>query len=119
MVDKLWKKVERRVAAMLGTTRTGPTGRHTFDCIADHLYLGAEVKSKKKLPDWLTDAVTQAQEHSQYELDTSGRYISPIVALVEKGMSDRDILCVMKLEHYVSLRKIYIQALNQHERKER
>ena len=57
-----WKEVERRVAAILGGRRVPITGRQRGDApdIA-HEWLGVEVKHRKKLPDWIHDAMAQAR----------------------------------------------------------
>ena len=55
MLDKTWKQVERRVAKMHGTTRTGPTGRLGPDAVTD--WLAIQVKHRKVLPQWMGDAL--------------------------------------------------------------
>lgn len=55
MPDKTWKQVERRVAKMHGTTRTGPTGIKGPDAVTD--WLAIQVKHRKVLPQWMGDAL--------------------------------------------------------------
>jgi hypothetical protein len=73
-VDKPWKRQERQVAAMLGTTRNPNNGRPQADIDAgpfavEHKARKAlpawEHKARKALPAWLSDALQQAQRRRQ------------------------------------------------------
>lgn len=90
-----WKAVERKIAAMLGGRRVPITGRVRGDApdIA-HDWLSPEVKHRKKLPEWLHDAISQAVASKRGEQ-------LPIVVLHERGMRYRDSFVVMKLGDFV------------------
>lgn len=53
-----WKAVERRIARILGGRRTGPLGKSSEDVA--HKWLAVEVKHRKRLPEWIKDAISQA-----------------------------------------------------------
>jgi len=78
-VDKPWKACERRVARYIGGERIPITGRQRGD-VADikHNWLSVEVKYRKKLPDWIKDAMSQAKAAQR-----GGRM--PVVIMCEKG----------------------------------
>ena len=81
-----WKRHERRVAAKLGGTRLGATGKANADVISDKL--AVECKSRKKLPNWLHGAMQQAVNAA------TGEQI-PIAILHEVGKHSRnDIVCL-------------------------
>ena len=58
MADKTWKAVEREIARRLGGQRMGCTGQATADVITPSLAI--EVKTRRRLPSWLLDAIEQA-----------------------------------------------------------
>ena len=58
-----WKRQEREIAALLGSTRNPNTGEHRSDI--DTPALAVEVKKKKELPGWFKDAVQQAVRAAQ------------------------------------------------------
>lgn len=60
-VDKLWKATERALAQRLGGERVPITGRIRGSApdIA-HNWLSVEVKTRRRLPLWLLEAVEQA-----------------------------------------------------------
>jgi Holliday junction resolvase len=59
---KNWKSCERRIAEELGGVRVPVSGRSRGDAPdVDHPSLSIEVKSRKKLPAWLLDAIAQAE----------------------------------------------------------
>jgi hypothetical protein len=62
MADKTWKKVERKIAELIGGRRVPVTGRQRGDApdIA-HDWLSVEVKHRRILPDWILDALCQAK----------------------------------------------------------
>ena len=57
MADKTWKAVEREIARRLGGQRMVCTGQATADVIT--LSLAVEVKTRRRLPSWLLDAMAQ------------------------------------------------------------
>jgi hypothetical protein len=79
MADKPWKRAERRIAQYVGGTRVPVTGRQRGDAPdIEHNWLGIELKYRKKLPEWIKDAFSQAKAASK------GRQL-PVVILCEKG----------------------------------
>ena len=85
-MSKAWKEHERRTARRLSGTRTGNTGTATADVTAGPW--AVECKSRKELPAWLLDAMTQAKRNAG-----SGR--TGIVVLHRVGQrSDNDIVCM-------------------------
>ena len=78
-MDKAWKACERRVAKYIGGERVPITGRQRGDAPdIKHNWLSVEVKYRKKLPDWIKDALSQAKA-SQI------RQQLPVVIMCEKG----------------------------------
>ncbi len=55
-----WKRAERRIAARLGGHRVPVSGRAGQPDIA-HPRLSIEVKHRRRLPQWLTQALEQAE----------------------------------------------------------
>src|SRR5688500_17056501 len=99
MMDKTWKKIERKVADILGGVRVPVTGRRRGaapDVL--HRLWSIEVKHRKALPEWLFDAMEQAEE-SKKSTQT------PIVILHQKGQAVIDSLVVMKLSSLLDLQK--------------
>ncbi len=91
MPDKTWKATERAVAARLGGVRTGHTGRNSPDVVSD--WLCVEVKCRKRLPDWLLDAVAQARAN------TWGDRL-PLVVLHQTGTRHDQDLVVLTLRDF-------------------
>ena len=62
MTDKTWKNVERKVALYFGGERVPITGRQRGSA-PDVLHpdLSIEVKHRKALPDWILEAMEQAE----------------------------------------------------------
>ena len=85
-----WKSTERRLAAMCGGERVPITGRQRGSApdIA-HEWLSIEVKDRKSVPEWLKDAMRQAQASKRGEQ-------LPIVILHEKGMRMTDCMVLVK-----------------------
>lgn len=90
-----WKAVERQIATILGGERVPITGRIRGSApdIA-HEWLSIEVKHRKKLPDWLKDAMDQAQQSNP-----GGQL--PVVILHEHRMPFGDSLVQMKLSDFI------------------
>ena len=89
---KDWKACERKVAALLGGTRIPVSGRtrgHSPDI--HHERLSIEVKSRRKLPAWLEDAMKQAEACAQV-----GQL--PLIVLHQDGQRYEDALIVMRLK---------------------
>jgi hypothetical protein len=99
MTDKRWKSVERKVAAKLGGERIPITGRQRGsapDCTSAGGNLSIEVKDRKKIPEWLKDAMSQAIASQR-----DGQI--PIVVLHECGMATGDNLLIIRLNDWCDL----------------
>jgi hypothetical protein len=91
---KSWKQAERRVAGLLGGHRVPVSGRgrgYTPDI--EHPTLSIEVKSRKKIPAWLEDALRQAEASTK-----DGQL--PIIVLHEDGQRYSSSLVVLRLEDF-------------------
>ena len=89
---KDWKACERKVAALLGGTRIPVSRRgrgHSPDI--HHERLSIEVKSRRKLPTWLEDAMRQAEACAR-----DGQL--PLIVLHQDGQRYQDALIVMRLK---------------------
>ncbi len=92
MPDKPWKVAERRVAEILGGERIAVSGRvrgHAPDI--EHPALSLEVKSRKSIPAWLTEALEQATASSRDDK-------LPVAVLHAAGRQYADALVVLRLE---------------------
>ena len=58
MPDSRWKRAERELATLFGTTRLANVGKGQPDFRTDKY--AVQVKTRLTLPAWLTDAVAQA-----------------------------------------------------------
>ena len=84
-----FKATERAVARLLGGQRLGHLGG--ADVVTNEL--AVECKHRRKLPDWLQDAMRQAAWHS-------GPQKLPVVVLHEAGARHNDNLVVMRLTDF-------------------
>lgn len=85
-MSKTWKEHERRVAARLDSKRNGNRGTATADI--DTPLWAVECKSRRELPAWLLDAMTQARRNA-------GDGQTALVCLHQVGQrSDKDIVCM-------------------------
>lgn len=82
-----WKQTERVIAKRLNGRRLGATGQATADVVSD--WLSVEVKHRRRLPDWLKDALDQARHGAGERL--------PIVILHESGQRHSNDLVLMRL----------------------
>ncbi len=91
---KDWKTAERRIAEILGGRRVPVTGRARGDAPdVEHETLSIEVNSRKSLPVWLEEAMSQAEESAkQPQL--------PIAVIHQDGARYRDALVVMRLRDF-------------------
>jgi len=89
-----WKHTERAIAKRLNGKRLGATGGATPDVITERL--AVEVKHRKNLPEWLKDALAQAERNADNRL--------PLVALHEadKRHADDALLRLQDLERLLS-----------------
>jgi len=96
-MDKAWKRTERTLAEILGGRRIPITGRtrgETPDI--DHDRYSVEVKLRKKLPNWIWDAIDQAEKAK-----TKNKL--PVVILHELNKRHLNDLVVMRLEDFLKL----------------
>lgn len=94
MGDKLWKAVERKVAQLLGGERVPVSGRERgFSNDIEHPLLSVEVKERQTLPEWLHEAMGQAEASIRGD-----KY--PVVILHQKGLKHDDDFVVMKLSDF-------------------
>ncbi len=94
---KSWKTCERRIAAELGGSRIPVSGRDRGDAPdVDHPSLSIEVKSRKKLPAWLLDAIAQAEA-------AAGPHQLPVAVLHQDRSRYSDALVVLRLSRLESL----------------
>src|SRR5690349_13449571 len=97
MPDKRWKSIERKVATYLGGERIPVSGRQRgYSADIAHPTLSIEVKDRNSLPDWLFDAMNQA------ETSRKGEQI-PAVILHQKGQKIEDCLTVIRLSSTLEL----------------
>ena len=93
---KDWKACERKVAALLGGKRVPISGRsHGDSPDIEHERLSIEVKSRKKLPAWIEDAMKQAEACAQ------DRQL-PLVVLYQDGQRYKEALRVIRLKNVLS-----------------
>ena len=93
---KDWKACERKVAALLGGKRVPVSGRgrgHSPDI--EHDRLSIEVKSRKRRPAWIEEAMKQAEACAQ------DRQL-PLVVLHQDGQRYKEALIVMRLKNVLS-----------------
>ncbi len=94
---KDWKACERRIAELLGGKRIPVSGRTRGDCPdVEHPTLSIECKSRKKLPNWIMDAMKQAEASAK-----DGRL--PVVVLHQDHAPYAHSLVVLKLKDFVDL----------------
>ena len=88
-----WKTAERTIARRLGGKRTGPSGRAGPDVTSS--WLAVEVKTRRRLPAWLLDALQQARAGcSETRL--------PLVILHQVGSRHDDDLVLLSLGDFES-----------------
>ncbi len=91
---KDWKSCERRVAEFLGGERVPVSGRTRGDApdvLHDHLSI--EVKSRRKLPAWIEDAMKQAEASAK-----DGQL--PVAVLHQDARRYAESLVVLRLEDF-------------------
>jgi hypothetical protein len=90
-----WKGCERKIASMLGGKRVPVSGRGRGDSPdIQHDLLSIEVKSRKKLPTWIEDAMTQAKSCARGDQ-------LPLVVLHQDSKRYQDALVVTRLKYLV------------------
>lgn len=102
MANQAWKCAERRVAKLLGTSRTGPTGKDDNDIVHDKF--AVEIKYRSRLPQWALECLLQARTAKK----ATGKM--PFSILLERGKDVNDGLVVIRLEDFLNLAKEPIQV---------
>ncbi len=94
---KDWKQAERRIAAEIGGRRVPVSGRQRGD-VPDvaHDSLSVEVKSRQRLPQWLEDAMRQAEAAA-----ADGQL--PVTVLHEDRGRYTEALVVMRIKDFTKL----------------
>ena len=87
-MGKTWKAAERKVAQLLDGERVGCTGKPTPDVVTNTL--AVEVKHQKRLPNWLKDAVDQAEANAGT--------LTAVTVLHERGQRYTDALALVRLD---------------------
>lgn len=96
-----WKQHERRIAKRLGGERVAVADRRS-DADVLHPILSVECKHRKKLPQWLHDAVAQAAAAHEDKI--------PVAVLHQLGQnSDRDLV-VIPLVFFERIIQVYQSA---------
>ncbi len=91
---KDWKSCERRIATLLGGQRVPVSGRGRGDSPDIwHHHLSIEVKSRRRIPDWIEAAVRQAEDCAK-----DGQL--SVAILHADGARYLDALVVMRLEDF-------------------
>lgn len=97
-MSKNWKNVELSLARILGGQRVPITGRSRGSAPdIEHESLSIEVKHRKSLPDWIKDAMDQAEKSN-----SSGKKL-PIVILHEKHMKFDNSFVMVRLKDLKNL----------------
>jgi hypothetical protein len=92
---KDWKSCERRVAALVGGERVPVSGRDRgYAPDIRHERFSIEVKSRKKLPAWIEDALRQAEASAR-----DGQL--SVAVLHHDGRRYSDCLVVLRLKDFV------------------
>lgn len=92
MGEATWKRTERAVAGRLGGRRVPVSGRGGGPDV-EHSWLAIEVKSRRKLPQWLQKAMDQALAAARLSQ-------LPVVVLHEHGQRHLNDLVLMRLHDF-------------------
>lgn len=99
MSEKSWKRTERKIAELLGGERVPVNGRIRGSAPdIEHATLSLEVKSRKSVPAWLTEALAQATASA-----AEGSDKLPVAVIHQQGKPHTDSLCVIRLEDLAEL----------------
>lgn len=89
-----WKLCERRIAEELGGRRVPVSGRARGDAPdVEHPTLSIEVKSRRRLPAWIENAVSQAEVAAEPPQ-------LPVAVLHQDGRRYQDALVVLRLKDF-------------------
>jgi hypothetical protein len=95
MADKTWKRTEREVAALIGGERVPITGRgRGSEPDVRHDIYSVEIKYRKALPDWMHDALDQAEKAKKRPDQL------PIVIFREKGQRVSQAFVMLRLGEF-------------------
>jgi hypothetical protein len=94
MTNPQWKRCERRIAVLLGGQRIPVSGRGDAPDVR-HEWLSIAVKHRASLPEWLIEALSQAEAAA-----ADGQL--PIAVLHANGTRYLDALVVVQLADFVS-----------------
>lgn len=93
-MSKTWKAVERGIAGVIGGERVPVTGRARGSAPdVSHPTWSIEIKHRNALPDWIHDAMDQAESSAK-----TGQL--PIVILHQKGQRHKDSFVVVRLGEF-------------------
>ena len=92
MPDRTWKKAERKVAELVDGRRLPVSGRGGQPDILN-VRLAIEVKHRRTLPQWLLDALRQAEQAA-----TPGQLA--VVVLHQRGQRYADSLVIVRLKAF-------------------
>jgi hypothetical protein len=93
--DKPWKRAEREIARIIGGERVPITGRIRGSAPdVAHEWLSVECKQRRRLPEWLHDAMSQAKASARGDQ-------LPVAILHESGRPYSSALVVLELRHFV------------------
>jgi hypothetical protein len=96
---KDWKACERKVAVLLDGERIPVSGRgRGYSPDVRHERLSIEVKSRRKLPGWLEDAMRQAEASAK-----DGQL--PVAVLHQDGLKYGDSFVVCRLRDFAGYLK--------------
>jgi len=107
MSDKTWKRAERRVSKWLSSAfggeckRVPVTGRQrgaTPDIDGDKYGLSVECKYRQTIPEWLTEAMTQAKAYGD------SRGLEPVVVVIPAGKAIGDALVIRRLRDFAEVK---------------
>jgi len=102
-MGETWKRVEREIAKRFGTNRNTAKGLAVPDVVTESFSI--EVKSRKKVPRWIKNAVKQAENNC-----VSGTL--PLVVIHESGEPYNDALVIMRLKDFLRPAKGEGEALD-------
>jgi hypothetical protein len=96
LASSTWKNTERKIAALVGGRRIPVSGRARGDSAdIEHDTLSIEVKHRRHLPNWLLDAIDQAEKSVRGEQ-------LPVAILHQKGQKFEDSLMVLRLADFLA-----------------
>lgn len=93
--DKNWKRAEREIARRIGGERVPITGRARGSAPdIRHEWLSIECKQRRRLPEWILDAMSQAKASRRGDQ-------LPVAILHESGRPYSSALVVLELSDFV------------------